>query len=572
MFAVPGWSVPTSKLKVQEEQKTKDAPQALNGNGHAAAGKTSSKKRKRAHGKIGDTNVTMENVAALWEKHIEGRVSDKPDRTEATPEKSRKRKKRRKEKPNASLAASTVESAQNAPEVELRPSDMNSKPNVPIEPAIDPPNPSRNTQTGKSTYQQRKAKAEQKAQSGKNKALAAPEIPNETSKIISPRLQSAPSPATTILPPAPPPPTTKLTPLQTAMRVKLISARFRHINQTLYTTPSTHAFSLFSTNPEAFTSYHAGFRAQVSSWPQNPVELLVQDIRSRGGMSGPKSQKQLWREQKKGKKGGKKIDSAEKASAENRGIDGLKADLLPRSFKTGISTILDLGCGDASLHAALLPHIPSLKLSIHSYDLSLGDGPNANLITVSDIAHLPLTDGSADIAVFCLALMGTNWVDFVAEAARVVRIGGECWVVDVRSRFAGAKEVEKAKATKGEKAKKKNKKAATDEDEEVPNTRIEVEEEEIAGEKVKEQETDVGPFLEVFRRRGFVLKGDVDFGNKMFIRMQFVRVRDAMLNGAMKERQGKQQGTSKFIDKEDEVTIDPEEEAKVLKPCLYKIR
>lgn len=572
MFAVPGWSVSASKLKVQEEPKTKDVPLVPNGNGQPATDKTASKKRKRDHGKNGGTNVTAENVAALWEKHMEGRPSNKLEGSDKTSEMSRKRKKRRKAKSDASSAENIVERVQNASEVDSIPSKAIDKPNVSLNVATQPPDSLPNVQKGKSKYEQRKAKAEQKAHMRKNRPPPSSDRPNGTSETTSLSLQIAPSPATTVLPSGPPPATAKLTPLQTAMRAKLISARFRHINQTLYTIPSTHASSLFSTNPEAFTSYHAGFRAQVSSWPQNPVELFVQEIKSRGGMNGPKSQKQLWREQKKGKKGGKKNDSVEKPSVENSGNDGSKVDLLPRSSKTGISTILDLGCGDASLHAALLPHTSPLNLSIHSYDLSRGDGPNANFITVSDIAHLPLTDSSADIAIFCLALMGTNWVDFVIEAARVVRVGGECWVVEVRSRFAGAKEIEKAKATKAEKTKKKKKKVATDEDEEMPNTKIEVEEEEIAGKKIKVQETDVGPFLEVFRRRGFALKGDVDVGNKMFIRMRFVRVRDAVLNGAMKERQGKQYGTSKFIDKDDDEAIKPEEEAKVLKPCLYKIR
>ncbi|KAI4171089.1 MAG: hypothetical protein LQ343_004501 [Gyalolechia ehrenbergii] len=573
MFAVPGWSVSASKLKVQEEPKPKDAIDESNSNGRPAAEETTSKKRKRAHCKTGGTNVTKDNVAALWEKYIEGKASTQPDGTDINPEKSRQKKKRRKEKTNGSSAASTAEGVQDASQVDAVPREAISERSVSIKPAKPSISSSSDVQAGKSKYEQRRTKAEQKALQRKSRALPSPPPPIDTST----KTTSPPLPAflpTTVAPhPAPPPPSTKFTPLQTAMRAKLISARFRHINQTLYTTPSTYASSLFSTNPEAFTSYHAGFRAQVSSWPQIPVELIMQEIKSRGAVSGPKSQKQLWREEKKkgGKGGGKKKNGLEKQPVETRAENGLKIDPLPRSSKTGISTIVDLGCGDASLHAALHPHISPLNLSIHSYDLSRGDGPNTQLITVSDIAHLPLADSSVDIAIFCLALMGSNWVEFVAEAARVVRVGGECWVVEVRSRFVGAKEVPKAQAGKGGKAEKKKKKAATEEDE-MPNTRIEVEEEEIAGKKIREPETDVGPFVEVFRRRGFALKGDVDIGNKMFLRMRFVRVRDAALEGAVKERQAKQHGTSKFIDKEDEMAIDPEYEAKVLKPCLYKTR
>ncbi|KAL8941712.1 MAG: hypothetical protein Q9216_002085 [Gyalolechia sp. 2 TL-2023] len=561
MFAVPGWSVSSSKLKSQEVPKTKDAEHVSNGNGQPTAEKTTSKKRKRGHGKTGGTNVTTDNVASLWEKHIEGKASIKP-------EKSRDRKKRRKEETNGS-SAGIVEVVQDAPQVDAEPKKAISKPNSSLEAVETPTSFLPAAQNGKSKYEQRKAKAEQKALRRKSRPLPLSDRPNNAFNTTSSPLPNAPVPAAPS--PVPPPPTTKLTPLQTAMRAKLISARFRHINQTLYTTPSAHASSLFATNPEAFTSYHAGFRAQVFSWPQNPVDLLVREIKTRGATSGPKSQKQLWREQKRGKNGGKKKNNMEKPTVEIGAEDGSKIDLLPRSSKTGISTIVDLGCGDASLHAALLPHTSSLNLGIHSYDLSRGDGPNASLITVADIAHLPLADSSMDIAIFCLALMGTNWVDFVAEAARIVRVGGECWVVEVRSRFAGAKEVEKARTVKGRKAEKK-KKATTDEDEEMANTRIEVEEEEIAGKKPKEQETEVAPFVEVFRRRGFALKGDVDMGNKMFVQMRFMRVRDIVPNGAVRQRQTKQHGISKFIDKEDESAIDSEEEAKVLKPCLYKTR
>lgn len=45
-------------------------------------------------------------------------------------------------------------------------------------------------------------------------------------------------------------------------------------------------------------------------------------------------------------------------------------------------------------------------------------------------------DNSVDAAVFCLALMGTDYSSFVAEACRVLRMGGLLWIAEVRSRFA----------------------------------------------------------------------------------------------------------------------------------------
>ncbi|EPS35737.1 hypothetical protein H072_10822, partial [Dactylellina haptotyla CBS 200.50] len=49
-----------------------------------------------------------------------------------------------------------------------------------------------------------------------------------------------------------------LTPLQEKMRQKLSGARFRHLNQLLYTTPSQDSLTLFKSQPEMFRDYHAG--------------------------------------------------------------------------------------------------------------------------------------------------------------------------------------------------------------------------------------------------------------------------------------------------------------------------
>src|SRR5690606_27148933 len=75
--------------------------------------------------------------------------------------------------------------------------------------------------------------------------------------------------------------TPALTPLQQKMRAKLTSARFRHINEFLYTEPSTHAFSKFAEEPEMFEEYHAGFRQQVEVWPENPVDIFLETLRLR---------------------------------------------------------------------------------------------------------------------------------------------------------------------------------------------------------------------------------------------------------------------------------------------------
>lgn len=40
-----------------------------------------------------------------------------------------------------------------------------------------------------------------------------------------------------------------------------------------------------------------------------------------------------------------------------------------------------------------------------------------------------------DIAIFCLALMGTDYPSFLREATRVLKPGGLLWIAEVRSRF-----------------------------------------------------------------------------------------------------------------------------------------
>ncbi|KAL8762259.1 MAG: hypothetical protein Q9184_001707 [Pyrenodesmia sp. 2 TL-2023] len=565
MFAVPNWSVPASKLKVQHEPKSTEASSTINGTDKPAKAESNSKKRKRGHGKANGITVTKDNLAELWQKHIEGSSATRSDGDGEVPEKSSKKRRRKPKGGDLSdlgVQPGHVDTQDGNPVVDTAASKDRGANEVAHTPMTSPPPAQNGNQNSKA---QRKAPLRGSGglpTQARPPASASTKTPQSSTKPVPPQPATTTTEvATSPIPPPVPKNHAKLTPLQTAMRAKLVSARFRHINETLYTTPSTYASSLFSSNPEAFASYHAGFRSQVASWPQNPVEIFVQEIRERAAVAGPKSQKQLFKDQKK--KRGKK--SKEKPAAVAVMGNGVKLEPLPRSGAAKACTILDLGCGDASLQASLLSHTSSLILSLHSFDLSPGDTPNAHLITVCDIAHLPLKDSSADIAIFCLALMGTNWTDFVREAARVVRVGGECWVGEVRSRFVGAKEIEKGRATKKPEVDKKKKKKGREDDEDAGNGKIEVEEEEVGGQKIKEKETDVGPFIDVFRRRGFALKGDVDFGNKMFVRMQFVRIRDAPSAAAMGERRGQQQ-SSKFIDREEETAIGLEKEAKVLKP------
>ncbi|XP_064361405.1 ribosomal RNA-processing protein 8 isoform X2 [Dromaius novaehollandiae] len=160
--------------------------------------------------------------------------------------------------------------------------------------------------------------------------------------------------------------------LRARMEERLLSARFRYINQQLYTSSSQEAARLFQNDPEAFQIYHRGFAQQVGRWPENPVHRIVRYLRQR-----------------------------------------------PASL-----VVADFGCGDCKI-------ANSIRNKVHSFDL-VALSP---LVTVCDMAKVPLAAESVDVAVFCLALMGTNLQEILEEANRVLKHGGTLMMAEVASRF-----------------------------------------------------------------------------------------------------------------------------------------
>jgi ubiquinone/menaquinone biosynthesis C-methylase UbiE len=75
--------------------------------------------------------------------------------------------------------------------------------------------------------------------------------------------------------------------------------------------------------------------------------------------------------------------------------------------------IADLGCGDAMIARTLTKH------NVLSFDLIAKN----ELVTACDISKLPLDANTIDVAVFSLSLMGTNYIDFLKEAHRVMKMG-----------------------------------------------------------------------------------------------------------------------------------------------------
>uniref|UniRef100_A0A131Z2D5 Ribosomal RNA-processing protein 8 n=1 Tax=Rhipicephalus appendiculatus TaxID=34631 RepID=A0A131Z2D5_RHIAP len=155
---------------------------------------------------------------------------------------------------------------------------------------------------------------------------------------------------------------------------KIKAAQFRMLNEELYTTASDDAVQSFESDPQSFQVYHEGFEQQVSKWPVNPVDVIIDSLRS-----------------------------------------------MPKS-----TVIADLGCGEAKIAQELT------RNKVHSFDIvALNDR-----VTVCDMSKLPLPSQTVDVAVFCLSLMGTNLNMFVLEANRILKKGGILKIAEVKSRFS----------------------------------------------------------------------------------------------------------------------------------------
>ncbi|KAL9973832.1 hypothetical protein ACROYT_G020337 [Oculina patagonica] len=169
--------------------------------------------------------------------------------------------------------------------------------------------------------------------------------------------------------------------LHEKMTKQLESSRFRWINEQLYTTTGDEAVAMFSKDPHLFDIYHRGFTNQVKLWPVNPVDKIIEWLKKR-----PTSQ-----------------------------------------------VVADFGCGEAII-------AQSVANKVHSFDLVA----KSKFVTACNMARVPLSPASIDVAVFCLSLMGTNLVDFLREAHRVLKAGGILKVAEVTSRINDTAEFAKS--------------------------------------------------------------------------------------------------------------------------------
>ncbi|KAK5650134.1 hypothetical protein RI129_001163 [Pyrocoelia pectoralis] len=69
-------------------------------------------------------------------------------------------------------------------------------------------------------------------------------------------------------------------PLRERMEEKLKAARFRYLNEQMYTNTGKEAKQYFDSDLNAYKAYHDGYRLQVSRWPINPIDILINKIKT----------------------------------------------------------------------------------------------------------------------------------------------------------------------------------------------------------------------------------------------------------------------------------------------------
>ncbi len=106
----------------------------------------------------------------------------------------------------------------------------------------------------------------------------------------------------------------------------------------------------------------------------------------------------------------------------------------------------DFGCGEARLAS-------SVDNKVYSMDL-VAVNPS---VIACNMAHVPLGNKIIDAAVFCLSLMGTNFMEFLREAHRMLRPGGHLKIAEVTSRFDVDRSVQVQSSEKKKSGSKKEK-------------------------------------------------------------------------------------------------------------------
>ena len=86
----------------------------------------------------------------------------------------------------------------------------------------------------------------------------------------------------------------------------------------------------------------------------------------------------------------------------------------------------DFGSGEAKVAEALAD-----RHTVHSFDYVAANDE----VVACDMTKTPLEDGTLDVALFSLSLMGANFTDYLREAWRVLKLDGQLHIFEATSRF-----------------------------------------------------------------------------------------------------------------------------------------
>jgi len=148
---------------------------------------------------------------------------------------------------------------------------------------------------------------------------------------------------------------------------------FSKMNNRWYSASSESTHARLAQNPEEWAHYHTMYQQLRESWPVIPYKEEIRWLSEREGL-----------------------------------------------------VVGDFGCGEALIAAAV-----SDRHQVHSFDHVAID----QRVVACDIAHVPLEKGTLDVAIFCLALMGTNFSDYLREAHRCLRLDGWLHIWEPASYF-----------------------------------------------------------------------------------------------------------------------------------------
>ncbi|KAF7698676.1 Ribosomal RNA-processing protein 8 [Cucumispora dikerogammari] len=142
----------------------------------------------------------------------------------------------------------------------------------------------------------------------------------------------------------------------------------------LITSYMSRSLNLKRLTSQAIANYHKGYRIQVSKWPVNPLDYI---------------------------------------------IDYLKQT----SHNKTTRRITDVGCGEARLSSEF-SNVTSLDLF-----------PINESIQRADLDLLPVENNSQDVAVYCLSLLKEDCYQALVEANRILKQRGLCLIIETKSRI-----------------------------------------------------------------------------------------------------------------------------------------